>query len=88
MLAPRIQVIKVSATGVERSRSVNTGSQTCPDDVTAACYTIAGTFSFEHVKKGNWIGVCVINPKNHATNCDGYKKGGSSKLTVHISALQ
>lgn len=84
---PKIQLVKVVVAGSEQSRFVDTRNQTCPYDYTADCYSTAGTFIYHGVSKGSWIVVCVVNPKNSATNCDGYHKTTSNKLTVHIEAL-
>lgn len=85
---PKVQLLKVVVAGIEHSKFVDTRSQTCPYDYTAECYTSGGTFYYPSVSKGSWIVVCLVKPYNQATDCDGYHKTSSNKLTVHIEALR
>ena len=74
--------VVVSMNSKSVTKTVYTGTQTCPDDVMSLCYTNLGTFSFGNMKKGAIIGVC-----NHPTTstdnfCDFFTYTGKRIQTV------
>jgi hypothetical protein len=72
---------------LSKSRTIDTSTQTCPDDIESLCYSKAGTFSFpsESVPIGTKIQACVKEPISSMEACvDGINSSKNSPETIWV----
>jgi hypothetical protein len=81
-------VVKVYSDEIlSKSRTIDTSTQTCPDDIESLCYSKAGTFSFpsESVPIGTKIQACVKEPISSMEACvDGINSSKNSPETIWV----
>lgn len=71
-----------------KSRTIDTSTQTCPDDIESLCYSKAGTFSFpsESVPIGTKIQACVKEPISSIEACvDGMNSSKNSPEIIWVN---
>jgi hypothetical protein len=82
-------VVKVYSDEIlSKSRTIDTSTQTCPDDIESLCYSKAGTFSFpsESVPIGTKIQACVKEPISSMEACvDGINSSKNSPETIWVN---
>jgi len=74
-------VVQVSMNNVQKSKTVSTQTQTCPDDVNTNCYTDAGFFIFQGIKKGKSLTICA---KYTDVQCVTHTYDGKKEQTIRI----
>jgi hypothetical protein len=73
---------------LSKSRTIDTSSQTCPDDIESLCYSKAGTFSFpsESAPIDTKIQACVKEPTSGMEACvDGINSSKNSPETIWVN---
>ena len=73
---------------LSKSRTIDTSSQTCPDDIESLCYSKAGIFSFpsESVPIDTKIQACVKEPISGMESCvDGINSSKNSPETIWVN---
>lgn len=72
---------------LRESRTIDTSTQTCPDDIESLCYSKAGTFSFpsESIPVDSKIRACVKEPKSAKEACvEGKNSNKNSPETIWV----
>lgn len=72
---------------LDRTKTIYTNHQICPDDVNAACYTPAGLFSFPSNKVAykTYLTICAYEPLTGNENCNFFQKTSKWPPTLRVN---